>query len=82
VPGLLQTEDYARAILSLRPGGTEDDLDTQVAARMARQSVLDRAQLWCVLDEGVLHREIGSAKVMQAQLDRLAALAGHPRVTI
>jgi transcriptional regulator with XRE-family HTH domain len=82
VPGLLQTEDYARAIMSLRPGGAEDDLDTQVAARMARQSVLDRAQLWCVLDEGVLHREIGSPKVMQAQLDRLAALAEHPRVTI
>jgi hypothetical protein len=82
VPGLLQTEDYARAILSLRPGGNEEDLDAQVAARLARQAVLDRAQLWCVLDEGVLRREIGGAKVMQAQLDRLAGLAGHPRVTI
>jgi transcriptional regulator with XRE-family HTH domain len=85
VPGLLQTEDYARAILSVRPDGNLDDLDEQVAARLARQAVLERTgapQLWCVLDEGVLHREIGSAKVMQAQLDRLAALAGHPRVTI
>ena len=82
VPGLLQTEDYARAILSLRPGGDDSDLDVQVAARLARQAVLEQAQLWCVLDEGVLHREIGGAKVMQGQLDRLAALAGHPKVTI
>ena len=62
VPGLLQTEDYARAILSARPDGNLDDLDEQVAARLARQAVLDRTgapQLWCVLDEGVLHRAIG-----------------------
>ena len=42
VPGLLQTEDYARAILSARPDGNLDDLDEQVAARLARQAVLDR----------------------------------------
>ena len=82
VPGLLQTGDYARAILSLRPGGDGDDLDAQVAARLARQAVLDQAQFWCVLDEGVLHRDIGGTKVMQAQLDRLASLAGHPKVTV
>ncbi len=82
VPGLLQTGDYAQAILSLRPGGDGDDLDAQVAARLARQAVLDRAQFWCVLDEGVLHHDIGGAKVMQAQLDRLASLAGHPKVTV
>ena len=57
VPGLLQTEDYARVILSMRPGGEEGDLDAQVAARLARQAVLERAKLWCVLDEGVLHRD-------------------------
>jgi Domain of unknown function (DUF5753) len=59
VPGLLRTEDYARAILGARPDGNLDDLDEQVAARLARQAVLDRPdapQLWCVLDEGVLHR--------------------------
>jgi Domain of unknown function (DUF5753) len=43
---------------------------------------VERAQFWCVLDEGVLHRDIGGAKVMQAQLDRLAGLAGHPKMTI
>jgi len=66
VPGLLQTEEYARAILSARPDGKLDDLDEQVAARLARQAILDRTgapQLWCILDEGVLHRAIGSSKV-------------------
>jgi len=82
VPGLLQTEDYARVILSMRPGGEEDDLDAQVAARLARQAVLEQAKFWCVLDEGVLHRDIGGSKVMRPQLDRLADLAEHPKVTI
>jgi hypothetical protein len=82
VPGLLQTEDYARAILSKRPGSEEDDLDAQVAARIARQAVLERAKFWCVLDEGVLHRNIGGSKVMRSQLYRLADLAEHPKVTI
>jgi len=85
VPGLLQTEDYARAILSARPDGNLDDLDEQVAARLARQAVLDRPdapQLWSVLDEGVLHRAIGSPKVMRSQLYRLAEAAEHPKTTI
>ena len=85
VPGLLQTEDYARAILSARPDGNLDDLDEQVAARLARQAVLDRPegpQLWCVLDEGVLHRAIGGSKVMRSQLYRLAEAAEHPKTTI
>jgi transcriptional regulator with XRE-family HTH domain len=69
VPGLLQTEEYARAILSARPDGNLDDLDEQVAARLARQAILDRAaspQLWCILDEGVLHRAIGGARSCEA----------------
>ena len=82
VPGLLQTEEYARAILSARPDGNLDDLDEQVAARLARQAILDRTgapQLWCILDEGVLHRAIGGSKVMRSQLYRLAEVAGHPK---
>ena len=85
VPGLLQTEEYARAILSARPDGNLDDLDEQVAARLARQAVLDRPdapQLWCVLDEGVLHRAIGGSKVTRSQLYRLAEVAEHPKTTI
>ena len=85
IPGLLQTEDYARAILSARPDGNLDHLDEQVAARLARQAVLDRPdapQLWCILDEGVLHRAIGGPKIMRSQLYRLAEVAEHPRTTI
>ncbi len=67
------TEEYARAILSARPDGNLDDLDEQVAARLARQAILDRTgapQLWCILDESVLHRAIGGSKVMRSQLYR------------
>src|SRR5215475_10713882 len=85
VPGLLQTEDYARAILSARPDGNLADLEEQVAARIARQNILERTggpQLWSILDEGVLHRAIGGPKVMRDQLYRLAEVAEHPRTSI
>jgi transcriptional regulator with XRE-family HTH domain len=82
VPGLLQTEEYARAIFIAHLSGDADDLDERVAARLARQMVLERAKLWCVLDEGVLHRNTGGSKVMHAQLEQLAALAEHPKITI
>ncbi len=85
VPGLLQTEEHARAILSARPDGNLDDLGEQVAARLARQAILGRTgapQPWCILDEGVLHRAIGGSKVMRSQLYRLAEVAEHPKTTI
>jgi transcriptional regulator with XRE-family HTH domain len=85
VPGLLQTEDYARAILAARPGGKHDDLDDQVAARIARKVIFARAdapQLWSVVDEGVLHRSIGGTKVMHDQLEHLADVAENPQTTI
>jgi hypothetical protein len=85
VPGLLQTEDYARAILAAAPGGKRDDLDDQVAARIDRQAILERVgppQLWSVLDEGVLHRCIGGPKIMHDQLEHLADLAENPQTTI
>jgi hypothetical protein len=52
---------------------------------LARQTVLERPrapQLWCVLDEGVLHRAIGGSKIMRSQLYRLADLADHPKTLI
>ena len=67
------------------PDGNLNDLDEQVAARLARQAILDRTgapQLWCILDEGVLHRAIGGSKVMRSQLYRLAEVAEHPKTTI
>ena len=62
-----------------------DDLEGQVAARMARQNILDRTgapQLWCILDEGVLHRAIGGSKVMRSPLYRLAEVSEYPRTSI
>ena len=71
VPGLLQTEAYARAVLSTRVGATEDEIDEAVAARLARQKILEREhppELWVILDEGVLRRPVGGSEVMQGQL--------------
>ncbi len=87
VPGLLQAEDYARAVLSKHPNVTEDEVNERVAARLARQAVLTREGppppvVWVLLDENVLHREIGGAKIMQDQLLHLAELARRPNVTI
>jgi transcriptional regulator with XRE-family HTH domain len=85
VPGLLQTEDYARAVLAIRPDITEDELAREVAARLDRQSVFDRdrpPRLWVVIDEAVLHRQIGSPKIMQDQLLHLADLAQRPGITV
>jgi transcriptional regulator with XRE-family HTH domain len=85
IPGLLQTEGYARAILAARPDSTDDDLDSAVAARMSRQAILEGERaphLWVVLDEGALHRRIGSHKVMLDQLEHLAEMARRPKVSV
>jgi transcriptional regulator with XRE-family HTH domain len=85
VPGLLQTEDYARAVLERHPNVTDEQVTERVAARLARQAVLDREDpplLWVLLDENVLHREVGGAKIMRDQLSRLAGMARRPNVTV
>ncbi|MFE1032610.1 helix-turn-helix transcriptional regulator [Streptomyces sp. NPDC058807] len=77
VYGLLQTEEYARAVLAT---GMPDDLEGLLAARMERQRILERKQpplTWVVLDEAVLHRPIGGREVMRRQLERLSEFAGH-----
>jgi transcriptional regulator with XRE-family HTH domain len=85
VPGLLQTEDYARALVEVYPGLTEDEVAARVAAKLARQAVLEAGEppwLWAVVDEQVLRRDIGGPEVMAAQLAKLAEFACRPRVTI
>ncbi|MDX3568863.1 helix-turn-helix transcriptional regulator [Streptomyces sp. ID05-47C] len=77
VYGLLQTEEYARAVLAT---GMPDDLDGLVSARMERQRVLERKQpplAWTILDEAVLHRPIGGHEVMRGQLARLLEFTSH-----
>jgi hypothetical protein len=85
MPGLLQTEDYARAVLERHPNVTPDQVTERVTARLARQAVLDREdppRFWVLLDENVLHREIGGAKTMHDQLSHLAEMAARPRTTV
>ncbi|WP_433439908.1 helix-turn-helix domain-containing protein [Nonomuraea sp. CA-141351] len=85
VPGLLQTEEYARAVLSGDVGATPEQVEEHVIARMERQSILQRPKppmLWIVIDEAVLHRPIGSPTVMSAQLTRLVEAGQAPRITI
>ncbi len=85
VPGLLQTEDYARAILSARPDGNLDDLDEQVAARLVRQTILDRTgapSSGPSSTKASCTAPSAAPKVMRSQLYRLAEIAEHPRTTI
>lgn len=87
VPGLLQTEDYARAIMfGGAIGHTEsDDIERHVALRMERQSLLtrpDAPRLWAVMDETVLRRPVGAPGVMKAQVEKLLEAAGLPNVTL
>lgn len=85
VPGLLQTEAYARAILSTRMGATREELDDAVAGRVERQRILDREhppELWVILDEAVLRRPVGSPDVMRDQLVRLVEAGQRPNIAI
>lgn len=85
IPGLLQTPEYARALLSVRPAETPEGLDEHVAMRMQRQEVLAREfppHLWCLIDEGVLHRCVGGPRVMREQLDHLVDMLARPKVAI
>ncbi|WP_338676350.1 helix-turn-helix transcriptional regulator [Streptomyces sp. SCSIO 30461] len=77
VYGLLQTPDYARAVLGLREDG---NLDADVAARMERQRILDREHpplIWVVMSEAVLHQEIGGRDVMGEQLAHLLEMGNR-----
>jgi transcriptional regulator with XRE-family HTH domain len=86
VPGLLQTAEYARAIIQgVEPTISEAELDNLVAARMARQAVLTRAsapQFFAVVDEGALRRPVGEPGVMHRQLQHLLGTAEQPHVTL
>lgn len=83
--GLLQTENYARAILSVEPGVTDDQVDARLGARLERQGLLTRVDapaIWFLVDEAALRRCIGSPDVMASQLARLTGVARLPSVTI
>ncbi|WP_416970033.1 helix-turn-helix domain-containing protein [Streptomyces sp. 4F14] len=88
VPGLLQTERYARAVLEAGTVGqtTPETIERHVTLRVARQSLLERdnpPHLWTVMDETVLRRPVSiDGSVMREQLDRLLEFAERDRVTL
>src|SRR5215469_8597654 len=85
VPGLLQTEGYARALIRLGNAPSEEDVVRRVEARLSRQEILRRAtppRLWAVVDEGALRRHIGGRTVMRDQVRHLIEMCDHPFVTL
>lgn len=84
VPGLLQTEDYARGVMLLAYSHPRE-IDRRIRLRIARQATLDRddpPNLWVVLDEAVLRRPIGGADAMREQVRHLIDMSQRPNVTI
>jgi transcriptional regulator with XRE-family HTH domain len=82
LPGLLQTDDYTRAILE---ANRATSIDERVELRIARQELLDRdscPEIFYVLDEAALHRRVGGTTVMRGQLRHLKKLMKHPKVSV
>jgi hypothetical protein len=86
VPGLLQAEDYARAVIELGHGSASaEEVTRRVDLRMTRQQSLARPggpRLWAVVDEAALRRPIGGPNVIRSQLEQLIAVAKQPNVTL
>ncbi len=87
LPGLLQTEEYARAVVSAgSPDASTADMERRVHLRVTRQKILRRPNnapvFWAVVDEAALHRPIGGSKVMRAQVEHLLDLMTLPNVTL
>ncbi len=86
VPGLFQTEEYARAVITSDARGEgHDEIERRVHLRLTRQKLLTEPQaptFWAILDEAALRRRYGSARVMREQLEHLVALGELPTVTL
>lgn len=86
VPGLLQTADYARAVVrGGLPAATDREVEQRVQARLERQALLDgekALKLWAIVDEAALLRTVGGPTVMAAQVRSLSEAASRPNVTV
>jgi hypothetical protein len=86
VPGLLQTADYARAVILLgHATASKEEVERRVSLRMTRQKLLTRPdppQLWVVVDEGALRRPVGGPEIMRAQLNALIDATKQPNVRL
>jgi len=85
IPGLLQTEDYARAVIrGGLPMASDQEIEDRVRARIERQQVLSKdmpLKLWAIVDEAALRRVVGGAQVMRDQLAHLADAVKAPNIT-
>ncbi|AQU68110.1 helix-turn-helix domain-containing protein [Streptomyces niveus] len=87
VPGLLQTREYAQAVIEgMWPEETPGDIEKRIQIRLKRQDRLtdphDPLRFWAVIDEALLRRVVGSPRIMAAQLGHLAQLSAQPHVTL
>jgi transcriptional regulator with XRE-family HTH domain len=85
IPGLLQTEPYARALISTPAAAAPVDVDRRVELRMRRQQLLHRSdppRVHVLLDEAALHRAVGGPDVLTDQLEQLVDVACEPHVTL
>jgi len=87
VPGLLQLPPYARAVHeAIIPGLGPSVIDQRLAERRTRQQILTRGKdaprLWAIMDEAVLHREVGGPEVMRAQLGHVIKVSAQANVTV
>ncbi|GAA3211226.1 helix-turn-helix domain-containing protein [Actinocorallia longicatena] len=86
VHGLMQTEDYARAVIRVgNSDASPADIDRRVQMRMTRQRMLaetDRRRVWAVLDEAALHRPYGSRSVLRGQIEHLLEMSTRPNVML
>jgi len=86
VHGLLQTEDYARALIATVPRTSTETAAARLTSRMERQRRVlmrdDPPSAWFIIDELSLYREVGSPEVMARQLEHLSAVAAMPTVTV
>jgi DNA-binding XRE family transcriptional regulator len=87
IPGLLQTQAYARAVLEAYPDATEDVVSERLAGRLSRQAILEREDppppvVCALIDQSALNREIGGSVVMRDQLVQLVAMSHRPNITV
>jgi hypothetical protein len=86
VPGLLQTEEYARAVVMQgSPGLSPDEVDNRVNVRLGRQRLFAKEnapRLWAIVDEAALRRPMGGRDVLAGQIKRLMEAVGEPNITL
>jgi transcriptional regulator with XRE-family HTH domain len=86
VPGLLQTESYARTVIQRgNPEASDKEIDERVALRMTRQAILvqpEAPQYWAVMHEGTLRRPLGCRLLMRGQIEHLMEMTQLPHVTL